>query len=92
MPTFRSKSTRLDADDIDPLAMSQITRAEKQESTRSQIALLFVGGYLAIIAILICLSAFGKLNEDAAKDYLIAIGTQLGFIIGFYFKSSKYQD
>ena len=56
--------------------------------TRNLIALVFIVSYLALLIILITLSAFFGLSEQAAKDYLLAIGTPLGFIIGFYFKST----
>lgn len=73
---------------LNPTDQSQIKRAEKQEDTRSLIANIFVGGYLIILVLLIILSTLGKLKSDNAKDYLLAVGSPLGFIIGFYFKSS----
>lgn len=75
-------------DNLSPIDQSQIKRAEKQEDTRSLIANIFVIGYLVIIASLIMLSTFKQLPSDTAKDYLLAVGSPLGFIIGFYFKSS----
>ena len=68
---------------------SQIKRAEKQEDTRSFIANVFVIGYLIAVAVLILLATFADLSSDNVKDFLLAIGSPLGFIIGFYFKSSS---
>jgi hypothetical protein len=81
------KSTTVE--NLSALDQSQIKRAEKQEDTRSRIANIFVIGYLLVLALLIGLTAWGKLSADSAKDYLLAIGSPLGFIIGFYFKSSE---
>ena len=80
------KTTKRNIDNIGSVP-TPFNQAEKQENTRSYIALGFVGGYLAIVVLLIILTAYKKLDENTAKDYLIAIGTQLGFIIGFYFKN-----
>lgn len=76
-------------EDVDAVTLSGVKRAEKQENTRSIIALVFVIGYLALLLILIILSTFKKLPSDAAKDYLLAVGSPLGFIIGFYFKTTS---
>lgn len=74
-------------DYLPSLDQSVIKRAEKRESTRSMIALTFIIGWLVIIAGLIVFTTFFKLQSDAAKDYLLAIGSPLGFITAFYFKS-----
>lgn len=74
-------------ENLSQVDQSQIKRAEKQEGTRSFIANVFVVSYLGILVLLILLSTFKKLPTDSAKDYLLAIGSPLGFIIGFYFKS-----
>ena len=66
---------------------SAVKRAEKRESTRSMIALVFIIGWLIIIGTLIIFTTFFGLKPDAAKDYLLAIGSPLGFITAFYFKS-----
>lgn len=78
-------------DDVDAVTLSGVKRAEKQESTRSIIALVFVIGYLFITLVLIFFSAFKQLTADTAKDYLLALGTGLGFIIGFYFKANHHE-
>ncbi len=62
--------------------------AEKQEDTRSIISLIFIIAYFIIIAALVLFTTFAKLPAETAKDYLLAIGSPLGFIIGYYFKSS----
>ena len=37
------------------------------------------------------MSATNELPQDSAKDYLLAIGSPLGFIIGFYFKGDNHR-
>lgn len=74
---------------LDPAKKSAITAAEKTENTRNLIALVFIISYLALLIFLIILSAFYGLKEQTAKDYLLAIGTPLGFIIGYYFKTTS---
>ena len=69
-----------------PVKKSAITSAQKTENTRNLIALVFIISYLALLVFLIILSAFYQLEKESAKDYLLAIGTPLGFIIGYYFK------
>lgn len=71
-----------------PVEESTIKRAEKREDTRSQIAMFYIGGYLAILALLLLALTFFKLSSDISKDFLLAIGSPLGFIIGYYFKSA----
>lgn len=63
--------------------------SEKRENVRSFIATLFVGGYLALVLLLIILSAFYKFPSESSKDFLLAISSPLGFVIGFYFKSAS---
>lgn len=74
-------------DYISPIEESTIKRAEKREGTRSTIALVFVAAYFGVIVGLIILTTFFNLPSDVAKDYLLAIGSSLGFILGYYFKS-----
>jgi hypothetical protein len=62
---------------------------DRREDTRTIIAKVFVFSYLVLILILILLTSFAKLPQDAAKDYLLAISSPLGFVIGFYFKSTQ---
>jgi len=69
--------------------ISVLRLAEKQEDTRTRIAVFFVAGYLLLILLLIILSTFFALPADNVKDFLLAIGSPLGFIIGFYFKSQQ---
>ena len=75
-------------EEVDAVTLSGVKRAEKQEDTRSTIAIGFVIGYAVIVAILITLCAFRRLDGNTVKDFLLAIGSPLGFIIGFYFKTS----
>lgn len=76
-------------ENLSAIDLSQIKRSEKQEDTRSLIANIFVIGYLSAVGVLIILATFAKLTSDTVKDFLLAIGSPLGFIIGFYFKSTK---
>ncbi|HVI69753.1 MAG TPA: hypothetical protein VM581_04840 [Magnetospirillaceae bacterium] len=75
-------------DDADPVLLSGVKRAEKQEDTRSTIAIGFVIGYAVVVALLMTLTAFKLMDGTTVKDFLLAIGSPLGFIIGFYFKNS----
>ncbi len=72
-----------------PAEKSAIVKGERTEVTRNLIAVVFISSYLVLLMLLIGLSAFSKLPENVSKDYLLAIGTPLGFILGYYFKSSK---
>lgn len=81
-----AKKTEKQVNDFGPAEQSAITRKEKQEETRSKIALYFILGYLIIITGLIFLSTFYRLPAESVKDYLLTIGSPLGFIIGYYFK------
>ncbi len=60
----------------------------EQESTRSRFALIFIWGFLMIIFILILLTTFAGLASDSTKDFLLAVSSPLGFIVGYYFKST----
>lgn len=77
-------------EEVDAVTLSGVKRAEKQEDTRSTIAIGFVIGYAVVVGLLIILSAFKKLDSNTTKDFLLSIGSPLGFIIGFYFKSSGH--
>ena len=83
-----AKTTRKTIENIGA-APTPFNQTEKQEQTRSWIATGFVGGYLAVFISLIVLAALGKLSNSYIQTFLLAIGSPLGFIIGFYFKSSK---
>lgn len=76
-------------DEVDAATLSGVKRAEKQEDTRSVIAIGFVIGYALVVVVLIALSAFKLIGSDIVKDFLLAIGSPLGFIIGFYFKGDR---
>lgn len=82
-------SRKQDVDAVDAVTLSGVKRAEKQEDTRSVIAIGFVIGYAVVVSILIILSSFKLMGSDVVKDFLLAIGSPLGFIIGFYFKADN---
>lgn len=84
-----AQSQKKTVESLSATDQSSIRRLEKQEDTRSRIANIFVCGYLAVLGLLILLSAFHKMTTDSTKDFLLAVGSPLGFIIGFYFKSSE---
>lgn len=83
-----SSQTKGTLDSFSPVQQSSIKRAEKREDTRSRIATIFVIGYFLAIACLLIFSTFFTLASETAKDYLLSIGSSLGFIIGYYFKSA----
>jgi hypothetical protein len=89
------KSFKILSSDLTPsstLRKSKTTAeelAKKQEDTRSTISMIFIIAYFVIIATLIIFTTFFQLKAEAAKDYLLAIGSPLGFIIGYYFKSDS---
>ena len=88
-PNFQTASSNAQVFEwLSPAKKSALILAERTGNTRNLIALVFILSYLFLLLFLIVLSAFFSLNEQAAKDYLLAIGTPLGFIIGFYFKSN----
>jgi len=76
-------------DELSTPKESGLKIAQEQENTRSRFALIFIWGYLLIIFILILLTTFSNLSSDSTKDFLLAIGTPLGFIVGYYFKSAS---
>ncbi len=82
------KNIILTLESASPIEESTVKRAEKREDTRSQIAVFYIGGYLTILGALLLFVTFFKLATDTAKDFLLAIGGPLGFIIGYYFKST----
>jgi len=74
-------------DEFEPAEEPTLKIAEKQESTRSGIAVIFIVAYLIIVLVLVFFTTFFGLKPDSVKDFLLAIGSPLGFIIGYYFKS-----
>jgi hypothetical protein len=67
---------------------SSVERAEKREGTRSTIAQYFIFAYIGIVVALLVLTTFFNLASETVKDFLLAVGSPLGFIIGYYFKST----
>ena len=65
----------------------------KIEGTRSQIAQLYVSGFLVAIGIALLIGYKKNFDLTGYKDLLLAISGvlsgPLGFIIGYYFKSSQ---
>ena len=66
-----------------------IELAFQREDTRSFIAQIFIFGFFILIALLLIATTFFHLPADVAKDYLLALGSPLGFVIAFYFKSAS---
>lgn len=67
---------------------SAVRRSEKQEDTRSQIATHYIWAYIGVIILLLIATTFFRLPTENVKDFLLAMGSPLGFIIGYYFKSA----
>jgi len=65
----------------------------KRETTRSKIALIYVGSFLAIIALCLIGGTCVGYTVDNHKDILLTVSGvlsgPLGFIVGYYFKASK---
>jgi hypothetical protein len=63
-----------------------------KENARKWIALIYVVGFLVIIAIPFVLSTFKNYTTQDTKDLIVTISGvlsgPLGFIIGYYFKAS----
>ena len=66
---------------------------EKQENTRSKLALLFVLGFFAILFLCFIYAFFVEASINDLKDTLIgvigALAGILGFIVGYYYKTTK---
>lgn len=66
---------------------------EQQESTRSKLALLFVLGFFAILFLCFVFAIMVKASLDDLKDILVgvigALAGIFGFIVGYYYKTSK---
>lgn len=67
------------------------TNAEKRETMRGQIAILYVSAFFAIILFGLVTAYVKDFNTDEYSDILLTISGilsgPLGFIIGFYFKN-----
>jgi len=75
---------------------SVLSRAEKREGTRSQIALYYVLGFLFIVLICFIVAGINKLDVSQTRDLLVTVSGilsgPLGFIIGYYFKSHSDKE
>ncbi len=75
---------------------SAVARAEKREDTRSKIALYYVMGYLALVGATLILFWIRNLQVNDLRDLLLALSGilsgPLGFIIGYYFKSTSEKE
>lgn len=63
------------------------------EDTKHTLSLIYVVGFLVIVAGVIVLSFFKGFNTNSVKDLLITtsgiLSGPLGFIIGYYFKAKE---
>jgi len=89
-----------DTDSTDPYSSDQVgyntdEKPEKKEYTRSKMAILFVLGFFSIL--FLCFVYAIKVNATLSelKDTLIgvigALSGTLGFIVGYYYKSTLEQ-
>lgn len=83
------KNSKSSGGDISDLANSK----GKMEETRSVIAFRFIIGFFGVIFLVFVTGWSGIFKETAFKDMLLTIvgtlSSSLGFIIGYYFKSSE---
>ncbi len=91
---FERVNRSLETADVGEAVVSSVDkRANKREDTRSTIALVYVIGYLLIVAGVLVIGVTKKFELSGYKDLLLAISGilsgPLGFIIGYYFKSNK---
>lgn len=94
MEDLEIKNIELEKSDIGETSEpSSERRRNKREGTRSWIALVYVTGYLIIVASVLLIGFTQKLELVGYKDLLLAVSGilsgPLGFIIGYYFKSSE---
>lgn len=68
---------------------------EKKEHTRSKLAILFVLGFFAILFLCFVYAIKVEASLSELKDTLVgvvgALSGILGFIVGYYYKSSQEQ-
>ena len=95
------KQAKKDVDTTEPY-----NPKKQEDTTRSKLALIFVWGYFGILGGGIILVLANNIIVDYLKlkpEILInirdfiptitsAIGTSLGFVVGYYFKSSEGQN
>jgi len=92
----KKKSTSQTLEEAPLELQSVLSRAEKREGTRSQIALYYVVGFLLLIGSALLLFSLRDLTVNDLRDLLLALSGilsgPLGFIIGYYFKSESNRD
>lgn len=66
------------------------------EGTRNNLAMIYVIGYLFIVAAILLIGYIKNWEIDNYKDLLLAasgvLSGPLGFIVGYYFKSTKESE
>lgn len=86
-------NTKILEADVGEVGSAADGRANKREGTRSTIALVYVIGFLVIVASVLIIGTITKFELTGYKDLLLAVSGilsgPLGFIIGYYFKSQK---
>lgn len=103
MPGRKAKpsaySYTFDADDLTGdfvLEKSKNTEAQKREITRSQIALVYIVGFLLMILLALLIAFWKNFDINAMKDILVTLSGilsgPLGFIIGYYFKTAHENE
>lgn len=94
-PADMSESGNIDLNSSDQVGYNTDEKPEKKEYTRSKMAILFVLGFFAIL--FLCFVYAIKVNAPLSelKDTLIgvigALSGTLGFIVGYYYKSTLEQ-
>lgn len=76
-----------------PCSMDDESQAQKRETTRSRIAIMYLSGFFLVLVIgMVFCWCFAR-EVSGVKDMLVVISGilsgPLGFIIGYYFKASK---
>ena len=67
--------------------------SDQKENTRSKIAQIYVWAFFIVIGIVFIIGACNCFKVDEYKDMLVTVSGilsgPLGFIVGYYFKSTK---
>jgi hypothetical protein len=82
--------------DAPSAAGAALERAAKREGTRSLIATVYVIGFLVLVSAALVASWVRNLTTEDIRDQLVVLSGvlsgPLGFIVGYYFKSSSEHD